>query len=363
MMARQGHWRRPGRRSLPPTTTTIMRHSTFMRYGAGLLLAGASSAALAQGTQVQLYGLVGAYLGKMERSGGPAAVTQLGHGGLTTSFWGVRGSEELGGGLKATFALESFFQTDTGGQGRSAADPLFSRNANVGLEGGFGRLALGRQTNPTYINMALLSPFGNSVVFAPLTLHNFVVGYNGALVGDTVWNNAVQYTTPRVRGLAANLIYGLGETPGSTGTGNLGLHANYANGPFSAAVSAQRFRTPVTAPLTQQKGWLAGAAYDFRTVKLYGSLSGSEADGPENDTRTWDLGLKIPVTVAGAVLAEYAHTRRTRAGLPENLRRTASIGYDHALSKRTDVYAVYLRDRQSGFDAGDSLALGIRHTF
>jgi predicted porin len=341
-----------------------MRHSRFVRYGAGLALAGASFGALAQtGTQVQLYGLIGAYAGKMERSGGPAAVTQIGHGGLTTSFWGLRGSEDLGGGVKAIFALDSFFQTDTGGQGRNATDPLFSRNAWVGVEGGFGKLTLGRQTNPTYINMGLLSPLGNSVVFSPLTLHSFVAGYNGALVGDTVWNNAVQYATPRIQGIVANVIYGLGETAGSTGTGNLGLHANYVNGAFTAAVSAQRFRMPVTAPMTQQKGYLLGAAYDFKLVKLYGSLAGSEAGGTVNDTRTRDIGLKLPVTGNGALLAEFARTKRTRAALPENLRKTASFGYDHFLSKRTDLYAVMLRDKQTGFDAANSLALGIRHTF
>jgi len=341
-----------------------MRHSSFVRYGAGLALAGASFGALAQaGTQVQLYGLIGAYAGKMERSGGPAAVTQIGHGGLTTSFWGLRGSEELGGGVKAIFALDSFFQTDTGAQGRNATDPLFSRNAWVGVEGGFGKLTLGRQTNPTYINMGLLSPLGNSVVFSPLTLHSFVAGYNGALVGDTVWSNAVQYATPRIKGIVANVIYGLGETPGSTGTGNLGLHANYVNGAFTAAVSAQRFRVPVTAPITQQKGYLLGAAYDFKLVKLYGSLAGSEAGGTVNDTRTRDIGLRVPVTASGAVLAEFARTKRTRAALPENVRKTASLGYDYFLSKRTDLYAVMLRDEQTGFDAANSLALGIRHTF
>lgn len=327
-------------------------------------MAAASFGACAQsGSSIQLYGLIGAYAGKMERSGGPAAVTQIGHGGLTTSFWGIRGAEELGGGNKVIFALDSFFQTDTGGQGRNATDPLFSRNAYVGFEGGFGKLTVGRQTNPTYLNMSLLSPFGNSVVFSPLTLHSFVAGYNGALIGDTVWNNAVQYATPRVKGLAGNLIYGLGEAPGSTGTANLGLHANYVNGPFTAAFSAQRFRAPVTAPLTQQKGYMLGAAYDWQAVKVFGSLSGSDADGTVNETKTWDLGLKVPVTASGAFLAEFAHTKRTRDPLPENVRKTASFGYDHFLSKRTDVYAVYLRDKQTGFDAGNSLALGIRHTF
>ncbi|MFC0134590.1 porin [Massilia eurypsychrophila] len=341
-----------------------MNTLNFLRFGAGLIAAGTSFGALAQaGTQVQLYGLVGAYAGKLERSGGPAATTVIGHGGLTTSFWGFRGSEDLGSGNKVIFALESFFQTDTGAQGRSAADPLFSRNAYVGVEGSFGKLTVGRQTNPTYINMGMLSPFGSSVVFSPLVLQSFVGTYNGALIGDTVWNNAVQYVTPRTNGFAANVIYGLGEVAGSSSTANLGLHANYLKGNFSAAFSAQRVRVPVIAPLTQQEGYLLGAAYDFRVAKVYGSVVKSEASGVVNGTRGWDVGLKVPVTAQGALLAEYGNTKRTRAALADNVRKTASIGYDHVLSKRTDVYAIYLRDKQTGFDSTDSMALGIRHTF
>jgi predicted porin len=155
----------------------------------------------------------------------------------------------------------------------------------------------------------------------------------------------------------------VGEAAGSSGTANLGLHVNYIKGSFSAAFSAQRFRVPVTAPLTEQKGYLLGAAYDFKAVKVYGSVAKSEASGVVNDTKTWDVGLKVPVTKNGAVLAEFAHTKRTRAAVPENLRKTASLGYDHFLSKRTDLYAIYMRDKQTGFEGGNGVALGIRHTF
>lgn len=337
------------------------RYSNLKRLGVGALFAGATGGVMAQ-EAVQLYGLIGAYVARSERSGGPEAVTHVGHGGLTTSFWGVRGTENLGGGYKAIFALESFFQTDSGGMGRSAADPLFSRNAWVGFEGGFGKLTLGRQTNPTYVNMGTLSPFGVSVVFSPLVLQSFVGTYNGALIGDTVWNNTIQYATPRVGGLAASVIYGLGEQPDSIGTGNLGLHANYVNGDFSAAFSAQRFRAPVTAPRAQQNGYLLGATYDFRVVKLYGALGRTTSEGVANDTKTYDIGVKVPVTQSSAVLAEWAHTKRD-LGATDNTRNTASIGYDYFLSKRTDIYAVYSYDKQSGFDSAGTIGFGVRHTF
>lgn len=329
-----------------------------------MVAAGAAVGAFAQETsQVQVYGLVGAYVAKSERSGGPDAVTQLGHGGLTTSFLGVRGAEDLGAGYKAIFALESFFQTDTGGMGRNASDPLFSRNAYVGVDGGFGKLTFGRQTNPTYSNMGTLSPFGASVVFSPLVLQSFVGTYNGTLTGNTVWNNTIQYASPRVGGFAGSVIYGLGEVAGDSGKGNFGLHANYVNGPFSAVFSTQRFRVPVTAPMTEQKGHLLGATYDFKVAKVYGSFLKTEASGEVNDTKTYDLGVKVPVTQSGALLAEWAQTKRTRAAVPENKRNTASIGYDHFLSKRTDVYVIYSYDKQTSFQSADTIGFGIRHTF
>ena len=246
------------------------KYQAMMRIGIGFVAMGAAMSTLAQQTsQVQVYGLVGMYAGKSEISGGLPPVVQLAHGGLTTSYIGIRGSEDLGGGYKTIFALESFFRADTGEQGRSAADPLFSRNAYVGIEGGFGKLTLGRQTNPTYLNMGTLSPFGSSVVFSPLVLQSFIASYNGALVGDTVWNNAIQYTMPRVGGFAGSVVYGLGEVRGNAGAGNLGLHANYLNGAFTAAFSAQRFRTPVVAPMTEQTGYLLGATYDFKLSLIH----------------------------------------------------------------------------------------------
>jgi predicted porin len=324
-----------------------------------LLFGGA--AARAEGSSVQLYGLLGMYLGHIHRSGNPAVVTQLGHGGLVTSYIGFKGSEDLGGGLHAIFALEAWLQPDNGAAGRSPADPFFSRNSYVGLEGPLGRLTAGRQTNPTYLNMAAVSAFGGSTVFSPLVLQSFIAPYGNTIIGDTVWNNTIQYSNRWHSGLSFTAIYGLGEVANSTGVANVGLHARYAGGPFTAVFSAQRVRTPVAAPLTQQTAYLAGATYDFKAAKLYGALTHTTADGTRNDTRTGSIGVRVPTSTSGAVLAEWARTRRDAAA--QTTRNTGSIGYDHFLSKRTDLYVVYSRDRLSGFDAAGSYAVGVRHTF
>ena len=147
-----------------------MRHIKFV---AGALIGLTCATAIdANAQSVEVYGLVGMYAGTVKRSGDAAPVQQLGGGGLTTSFIGFRGKEELADHLKAIYSLESFFRSDTGDQGRNATDPLFSRNAWVGIEGKFGRLSFGRQTNPTYGVMSRLSPFGSSVVFSPLALQS-----------------------------------------------------------------------------------------------------------------------------------------------------------------------------------------------
>jgi predicted porin len=321
-----------------------------------------ASAAHAQ-TSVQLYGLVGAYIGSVKLSGAPASTLQEGGGGLTTSFWGVRGEEDIGGGNSVYFNLESFFQPDTGAQGRTAADPFFSRNAFVGVKTGAGKFSFGRQTNPTYVNMQAVNPFGASVVFSPIVTQSFVPTFNNAIIGDTVWNNSVQYTTPSINGFTGTAIYGLGEVAGQNGVANLGLHGRYANGPLVAVASVQRVRTPVTAPVTEQKAYLGGLAYDFKVVKVYAAGEGTQTYGRRGHTHTYELGLSVPVSQTGTIIGEWSRTTRSTTGAADTFRNTASIAYDHALSKRTDLYVVYMYDKRNDAGSGNTTALGVRHTF
>ncbi len=314
-------------------------------------------------SSVEVYGLVGAYVGSVKRSGDKVAIITEGGGGLTTSYLGFRGQEELGGGLRAIFSLESFLRPDTGEQGRSAADPLFSRNAWVGMENDLGRLTLGRQTNPTYGVMSRLSPLGSSVVFSPLALHTFVAAYGGTILGDSVWNNTIQYSSPAVNGFTGAAIYGLGEQANHAGVANLGLHGTYSNGKFMAALSAQRLRMNIAVPLpVEQNTYLAGANYDFGGVKLFGNAVKTDIDGGIG-TRTVDLGVSVPVSKSGALLAEVARTKAAKSGIPDTRRTTATVGYDYRFSKRTDVYALYVFDKKTNAASAGSAALGVRHLF
>ena len=105
----------------------------------------ASMACLAQAqSSVTLTGTMDAGIGSIRMSGDSASTSSVVSGGMTTPWFGVAGKEDLGGGLKASFALDGFFNNGNGTSGRFPGDTLFSRDANVSLSGGFGTVTLGR---------------------------------------------------------------------------------------------------------------------------------------------------------------------------------------------------------------------------
>ena len=108
--------------------------------GGVLLCAGGAHAQ----SSVEVSGLVDVFAGSIKNSGDAGRKSVVDSGGLTTSWFGFKGTEDLGGGLKANFQLTSFIKVDTGSQGRFANDTFFSRDANVSLSGSFGTVTLAR---------------------------------------------------------------------------------------------------------------------------------------------------------------------------------------------------------------------------
>jgi predicted porin len=94
----------------------------------GLLAVNSSQAQ----SSVQLYGLVDEWVGATKFPGGQSAVN-VGGGGMSTSYWGMKGTEDLGGGYKAIFSLEAFFRAQGGQAGRFTGDAFFARNSYVGI--------------------------------------------------------------------------------------------------------------------------------------------------------------------------------------------------------------------------------------
>lgn len=334
---------------------------TLIAFGAALVCMGAAQAQ----SNVQLSGLVDMYAGSMKKAGDTDRKSVLNSGGMTTSWWGVNGTEDLGNGLKAGFALGAFFQADDGSQGRFGGDTFFARDANVSLSGGFGTLKLGRSMAPNFLPTILFNPFGDSFTVSPLVLH--AVGNNAA---DTGWSNQVTYSTPTFAGLQANVHYQFGEQAGKTDKNNVGANVFYRQA--GLALTAMYEQADMSNPnpslytgFSKEK-WMLGGSYDFSVAKLYATYGESEQDfltSTDVEKKTYSLGLDVPVTKAGTFKAAIAQTKTKNVN---GKWTTATVGYDHFLSKRTDVYSAVMYDKNSALTvnkSGTSVAVGIRHRF
>ncbi|CAE6737298.1 porin [Paraburkholderia aspalathi] len=350
-------------RSTPPRNQLMPRCLAVatLAIWSGMAQSQPSSADLS--APIQMYGLVGMYVAQSKLSTTPQGSIGMGGGGLTTSFWGLRGKEDLGGGYAAIFVLESFFRPNTGQMGRNATDGLFSRNAYLGFTTPYGILRFGEQTTQTYQNQILLNPFGSSVVFSPLVVQSYTAAYNNTVIGDTVWANVATYASPSYKGLTGVVQYGISSTTGHQGHDNLGLHLNYENGPLQIALSAQRVRVALNMPSVEQYLYLAGATYNASFAKFYAAVQTTNITTTQMGSHTYELGLSIPTTLTSSVLVEWAMTRKSAPHNQDSIRNTGSLGYDYYLSKRTDVYAVYSYDKLSSKPSGSTYGIGMRHIF
>lgn len=325
-------------------------------------------------SNVTLYGLADVFVGALKNPGGKAAAVQQG-GGMSTSFWGMRGSEDLGSGNSAFFVLETYFQPNSGTYGRYAGDSFFSRNAYVGVSTKYGQLRAGRITTPLYLATIQFNPLFNSYTFSPMIFHTFKGLGTEGVVGDSAWNNAVAYSTPTFGGLDAGLLYGLGNTAGENGAKKWSVNVNYARGSLAAAavyqyVNFSNVPGDLGGVLSQAPGLRSqGAAqvslsYDLKAIKLFAQYLyiGNRSVGGNFHGNTGQAGVSVPVA-AGAVLASYAYTRSSGSVARAQHRGTGTVGYDYPLSRRTDLYTAVKIDHFSGQSTGVTYGAGMRTKF
>jgi predicted porin len=351
----------------------------FHRTAAALLLAGLYLPLHAQAqSNVTLYGILDVLMehrSAMDAAGNGR--TALSSGGLNTSRWGLRGSEDLGSGLKAVFNLESEISMDTGAGGSS----LFGRQANVGLEGGWGRLIGGRSYSTTYDFLLPFDPMG----YAPF--------YSWATSGGAIATNARK--DGMVTGVS-NLLkyqgsfgpvklgasYGFGEVTGAANAGRFAaVAAAYTAGPFSAAlVLDQRNGSTVTAgTYDKEKATHLALSYDLTPVRLFAAQRRYKKEiatgGDAKSTMSW-IGATWSVTpVIDLTAALYKQDIKSGVSGTDDPKLLALRG-TYALSKRTRLYAVAARATSkdgglvsvsrddNGYRDGQSgYGVGIQHRF
>ena len=323
-------------------------------------------------SSVQLYGLVDASVGQFQNAGG-VKLKRLDSGNLSTSYLGFKGSEDLGGGLRAGFTLESFFLADSGGASRvPGVDAFWARNANVHLAGGFGQLRLGRMAPPLFVSTLIFNPFGDSFGFSPAIRQYYNAPYGTPLVGDSGWNNAIGYSTPNFGGLSATVLVAAGEGAATAKGPNVGAHVLYFGGPVAFTAAWQKVEAQGTlgrpisafAGFGSQTAYQVGGSYALGAVKLFAQYGKISTDASADvDTTNIHLGASLKLGT-GSLLASYGTSEIKTAGSSAKPKsKILSLGYVYSLSKRTDLYSVFMSDKYTARTSGNTLALGVRHTF
>ncbi len=270
-------------------------------------------------------------------------VVRLSSGAMNTSRIGFRGTEDLGGGLKAVFQLENGFKTDTGEF--DSAGLLFGRQANVGLEGSFGRIVAGRSYSTTYDFILPFDPMGYSGQYSWVTSAGATGGRKDGML--TNLPNMLKYTG-KFGSFKLGATYGFGEVAGSIGdTAKYALGVGYENGPFRVAATFDRVDGTAA---------VAGGAYDKATsihlagdyqlnstlgldlgYRNYKKTLASNAANQRSDFFWGGATYKVTpvVTLIGAVY--YQNIKNVASGKDADP-IMYSVRGKYALSKRTDLY-------------------------
>jgi predicted porin len=338
-------------------------------------------------SSVTLYGIVDAGFAFNNNSGGHK-LYETSAGNLQGDRWGLRGTEDLGGGLKALFVLENGFNTFNGTLGQKGDE--FGRSAYVGLSSQFGTVTLGRQ-------------------------YDSVVDYTGALEVGSQWaslygahpgdldnmnnsnrvNNAVKYTSANYSGITFGGLYSFGGVAGQYNrnqiwSGGIG----YAQGPLTLGAGYLNVKNPnysffgnnaqsstvgsnMTAS-TVYSGYAtaktqqvisAGGAYtfgpatvgatysntQFKDLGQTGVVATGQVTSGSAKFHNAELNFKYQLTPALLLGAAYDYTKGY--GVNDAKYHQGMIGADYFLSKRTDLYIDGIYQHASGTDSTNHKAV------
>ncbi|WP_395062809.1 porin [Paraburkholderia silvatlantica] len=310
-------------------------------------------------SSVTLYGLVDAgitYTNNAVSSTGHGALVQFTSGSSQGDRWGVTGKEDLGGGLKAIFTLESGFQLSNGALAQSGL--LFNREAFVGLDGRFGTLTVGRQYDFIGDIFPAYSIAGNTAAgILGWGIPAYAAGgytLDNRLWGDNI-NNSVKYLSPTISGFSVGAMYGFGNVAGSLGTdSSMNFLLNYSHDGLAASLSYfKQHNATDSANLTEYAG---GASYSLGKAQIFGVVTDVQlSSGTKARALTYDGGMTYFVRPDISLGAGFQFQERNNGVGSAN---QVTIGADYFISKQTDVYFVGALAHDHGYGAQIEAALG-----
>lgn len=329
------------------------------------VLASFASAASAQ-SSVTLFGGLDLNLRYAKSSG--ATLKTMGTDGIYSSRWGMRGVEDLGGGLKASFWLEAAINPDAG---TTNAARFWHRRTSVSLTGEFGEVRLGRFLTNQFTAYADFDPFGTNGVGDVNKMHQLV----GSGVSSTVRaDNIVGYFLPgNLGGLYGSAEVAAGEGAATAGNKYVGVRLGYAAGPLNVTGAFANGK----APGSNFKRTTFAGSYDLGVAKLTGAYTQNKWQARKDTVA--QIGVLVPVGSTGTFKAAYTSSNVNAAAEASTFgdAKQFAVGYIHDLSKRSAMYGTLSRVSNSGKStigvsgspavkagqASTGFEVGIKHTF
>jgi general bacterial porin, GBP family len=294
-------------------------------------------------SSVTLYGSLDAGILYANNAGGHSTWNQS-SSGMSYTYFGLKGSEDLGGGLKAIFKLESGFDINNGGfyNGQS----MFNRQAYVGLKSDqYGTVTLGRQYDSVVDYLSPLSAagqgYGNNLAAHPFDNDNLDESFS--------INNAVKYQSANYSGFQFGGQYGFSNQAGNFSNGRAwSVGASYGNGPLNFAAGYSQLNN--SGGLNNSTGAAAANDTNIAAALQRGGFSAGGMTGLNLHLDNYELNGAYHLTPALALTGAYTFTDGTVTGAGNQSPKwqTVMLGTDYSLSKRTDVYLAGVYQHASG---------------
>lgn len=343
------------------------------------------------------------------KNGSAGSLKTLSTDGLASTRFGVRGVEDLGGGLRAGFWLEAGFGADTAGGASAGTDAsgnrigtgglVFNRRATLSLLGGFGEVRLGRDYTPTFWNHTIFDPFGTNGVASQTNLitpaagtsgsnTTRVLGYtsnglnSGTSTGTVVRaDNSIGYFLPTMGGLYGQVMIAAGE--GFTGAKYVGGRFGYSAGPINVAVAVGRTEVTSSADLSAVNfggSWNLGFATLMAQFHTYeADRTGAAGFTLDRSLKNWLVGAVMPMGASSFKFSYAKSSGEFSDTVRDGDATQLGLGYQYDLSKRTALYANYSRVKNNNgarfyasgsgpLNAGTNFTstgyeFGVRHSF
>jgi predicted porin len=340
-----------------------MKFATFAVTAVALAAASAANAQDAQQstTNVTLYGVADAYV---QFANGAANLSRVQSGGLQGSRFGLRVTEDLGGGLRALAVLESGINLDDGTNGQGA---FWGRQSYVGIGSAqFGTLTLGRQYGSVYNLSSDFSEFSNVSTGASTAVIGGFGGYEPVRGGTTTTatgnggpariNNSVKYETPTFSGFKAGALWGFGESTGATNEQRTAdVYARYSGYGFDAMLSFVDDKQDLTSQDVRTTSGAVGYTYgDWHGTA--GVISVNDRSAVDADGQGFWVGGDYRFGV-NTVRAQYVQNKAKNVN--EGKTQAFGVGYQYDLSKRTALYSAVTRFKNEGDGYADRWASAV----